>query len=128
MTYHASPTKMNVLFPRTKAWTNAVTALTEAERINGMHGYQALGPNEGMLFAFPQQPSPISMTMAKMLIPLDIIFIGGDGLVKHIAHRLHAGRPTPALGPAVPWVLEVPSGFARRHRIVCGDLVIIKAS
>lgn len=63
------------------------------------------------------------MTMATMLIPLDIIFIGEDLTIKHIAHRLAAGRKRPVLGPATPWVLEVPVNFARHHRLRLGDRV-----
>jgi uncharacterized membrane protein (UPF0127 family) len=122
MTYH---TKMLVSFPRTGATVLADVATDEAAKLRGLHGRTSLGPNEGMLFRFSPQRPPIAMTMEKMLIPLDFIFIGADmaeGLaIAHIAHRVRAGRSAPVLGPAVPWVLEVPFGFARRHRLVCGD-------
>lgn len=126
MTYHtATSPNAIVSFPRTNIQVVAPVASTEAERVQGLHGRTSLGPNEGMLFRFPEQKPPIVMTMAQMLIPIDIIFIGADGKIEHIAHRLHAGRTAPVLGPAVPWVLEVPSGFTRRHRLVRGDVVTI---
>lgn len=124
MTYHFKPSDTaRVFFPRTGATVDARVAFTEEERIRGLHGCTGLAPNEGLLFLFPEQRDPIAMTMAKMLIPLDIIFIGSDLTVHHIAHRVRAGRQQPVLGPAVPLVLEVPFGFARRSRIVCGDRV-----
>ncbi len=129
MTYHdTTPQNATVVFPRTNLRVTAPVAATETERIQGLHGRTSLGPYEGLLFRFPPQPPPIAMTMAKMLMPLDFIFIGNVGKVltiMHIAHRAAAGRVPPVLGPAVPWVLEVPSGFARRHRLVRGDLVSI---
>lgn len=128
MTYHSQPnTKAaRVSFPRTQAWVEARIADTEADRVQGLHGVRALAPNEGLLFHFPPQPPPIAMTMAEMLIPIDIIFIGNSGrllTILHIAHRLAPGRQRPVLGPAVPWVLEVPANFARRHQLRLGDTV-----
>lgn len=125
MTYHSTLPKKLVSFPRTGASVMADVADTEAAKIQGLHGRTSLGPNEGMLFAFAPQNPPIAMTMAKMLIPLDFVFIGRDGKITHIAHRIRAGRAAPVLGPAVPWVLEVPFGFARRHRLVIGDVANI---
>jgi uncharacterized membrane protein (UPF0127 family) len=129
MTYHdTTPQNATVVFPRTNLRVSAPVASTEAERVQGLHGRTSLGPYEGMLFRFPPQPPPIWMTMTKMQIPLDIIFIGNVGKVltiMHIAHRVAAGRVPPVLGPAVPWVLEVPFGFARRHGLVRGDIVSI---
>lgn len=125
MTYHSrSPLKaVRVSFPRTQSWAEAHVADTEAARIQGLRGRTGLFPNEGLLFYFPPQPPPIAMTMARMLIPLDILFVGEDMTIRHIAHRLLPGRQQPVLGPAVPWVLEVPSNFARKHRLLRGDRV-----
>lgn len=133
MTYHPSapPLKTVVSFPRQKAWVNATVSATEAERVQGLHGHAFLGANTGMLFWFPPtQSAPIAMTMAKMMIPLDIIFIGNSGkllIITYIANRIPPGRQRPVLGPAVPWVLEVPAGFVRRHKLTRGDHVIIEA-
>ena len=126
MTYHSTLPKLYVLFPRTQAWVKAEMASTEAQKIAGLHGRAALGPNEGMLFKFAPQEPPVSMTMASMLVPLDIMFIGYDDVVGHIAHRVRPGRVAPVLGPAVPWVLEVPAGFARKHKIKVGDRIVLQ--
>lgn len=126
MTYHTQPQKILITFPRTKSFIQADLAADEASRVQGLHGRTDLGPNEGMLFQFINPNPPIAMTMAKMLIPIDIIFINADGKIEHIAHRLRAGRPAPVLGPAVPWVLETPSGFARKNRLVRGDATTIR--
>jgi len=123
MTYHSQPSKTaRVLFPRTGTWVEAHVADTEPARIQGLHGRSSLASNEGMLFRFPDGlVSPLAMTMAKMLIPLDIVFVGPDMTIRHIARRVLPGRERPVLGPAVPWVLEVPHDFTRRHRLVLGD-------
>jgi uncharacterized membrane protein (UPF0127 family) len=128
VTYHpqSSPSKTTVSFPQRKAWVSAAIATTEAERIQGLHGHAFLGANDGMLFWFPKQATPIAMTMAKMLIPLDIIFIGEDLTIRHIVREVPAGRVPPVIGPPVPWVLEVPAGFARHYKLTRGDLAVIE--
>jgi len=129
MTYHrpqSSPSKTAVSFPQRKAWVSATVATTEAERIQGLHGHVFLGANDGMLFWFPRQATPIAMTMAKMLIPLDFVFIGEDLTVRHIVREVPAGRASPVTGPPVPWVLEVPAGFVRHYKLARGDRAVVE--
>jgi hypothetical protein len=121
MTYHA---KMLVSFPRTGATVLADVATDEASKIRGLHGRTGLGPNEGMLFQFAPQTAPIAMTMVNMLIPLDIIFIDEDMTIRHIVPQVQPGHRDPIVSAvAVPWVLEVSSGFARRHKLLLRDRV-----
>ena len=58
-------------------------ALNDAERARGLMFRDKLGPYDGMLFDF-YQDAPVSFWMKNTLIPLDMVFIAGDGTVKHV--------------------------------------------
>src|ERR1044071_3150495 len=58
-------------------------ALNEAERARGLMYRERLGPYDGMLFDF-YQDAPVSFWMKNTLIPLDMVFIAGDGTIKHV--------------------------------------------
>lgn len=63
-------------------------AQTIEEQENGLQGVTDLPEDEGMLFVF-DEPQEISMWMKDTLIPLDIIFIDTEGVVKIV----HQGEP-----------------------------------
>ena len=58
-------------------------ALNDAERSRGLMYREKLGPYDGMLFDF-HQDAPVSFWMKNTLIPLDMVFIAGDGTIKHV--------------------------------------------
>ena len=98
-------------------------ALTDAERSRGLMFRDKLGPYEGMLFDFYQE-APVSFWMKNTLIPLDMVFIAGDGTVR----RIHANaRPlsTDTIPSEYPVraVLEINGGSARLLGIKPGDKV-----
>jgi len=76
-----------------------------------------------MLFDF-YQDAPVSFWMKNTLIPLDMVFIGGDGTIRHI----HANAvplttdPVPSEFP-VRAVLEINGGSAKLLGIKPGDKV-----
>ena len=96
-------------------------ALNEAERSRGLMFREKLGPYEGMLFDFFQD-APVSFWMKNTLIPLDMIFIAGDGTIRHV----HANA-VPFSTDAVPsehpvlGVLEINGGSPRLLGIKPGD-------
>ena len=98
-------------------------ALNEAERARGLMYREKLGPYDGMLFDF-YQDAPVSFWMKNTLIPLDMVFIAGDGTIKHV----HANA-TPLSTDAIPSqfpvraVLEINGGSARLLGIKPGDKV-----
>ena len=98
-------------------------ALNEAERARGLMYREKLGPYDGMLFDF-YQDAPVSFWMKNTLIPLDMVFIAGDGTIKHV----HANA-TPLSTDAIPSqfpvraVLEINGGSARLLGIKAGDKV-----
>jgi uncharacterized membrane protein (UPF0127 family) len=98
-------------------------ALNDAERSRGLMFREKLGPYDGMLFDFYQE-APVSFWMKNTLIPLDMVFIAGDGTVKHV----HANA-TPLSTDSIPSqfpvraVLEINGGSARLLGIKPGDKV-----
>jgi len=98
-------------------------ALTDAERTRGLMFRDKLGPYEGMLFDFYQE-APVSFWMKNTLIPLDMVFIAGDGTVRHI-HANAKPLSTDAIPSAYPVraVLEINGGSARLLGIKPGDKV-----
>jgi len=98
-------------------------ALTDAERTRGLMFRDKLGPYEGMLFDFYQE-APVSFWMKNTLIPLDMVFIAGDGTVRHI-HANAKPLSTDAIPSEYPVraVLEINGGSARLLGIKPGDKV-----
>jgi uncharacterized protein len=98
-------------------------ARTPAEQSLGLMYRQSLAPDRGMLFAY-RVPRVISMWMKNTYIPLDMLFIGEDGRIGHVAAETTplSEASISSGGPAIA-VLEVPGGTAERLGIEAGDRV-----
>jgi uncharacterized membrane protein (UPF0127 family) len=98
-------------------------ALNDVERSRGLMFREKLGPYDGMLFDF-HQDAPVSFWMKNTLIPLDMVFIAGDGTVKHV-HANAVPLSTDAIPSQFPVraVLEINGGSARLLGIKPGDKV-----
>ena len=98
-------------------------ATTTAERAVGLMNRKELPEGRGMLFDF-HDDQPVQFWMHNTYIPLDMIFIAGDGRVVRVAENakpmsddlIPSGRPVRA-------VLEVIGGTARKFGIAAGDRV-----
>ncbi len=98
-------------------------ATNAAERAVGLMFRKEMPEGHGMLFDFHDE-QPVQFWMHNTYIPLDMIFIAGDGRVVHVAHDakpmsddlIPSGRPVRA-------VLEVIAGTARKMGIAPGDRV-----
>jgi uncharacterized membrane protein (UPF0127 family) len=55
-----------------------LVASTLAQRVDGLRDVRALGPYDGMLFAFPSD-TDAGFTMAQTPLPLDIAWFDGQG-------------------------------------------------
>ncbi len=77
----------------------------------------------GMLFIYPSEQQA-QFWMQHTVIPLDMLFIGADGHIKHIAQRTIPldETPIPSVEP-VKSVLEVNGGTVERLGIKTGDMV-----
>lgn len=87
-------------------------ARTSEEQARGLMFRTELGPDEGMLFP-SNTPQFRSFWMKNTVIPLDIIFVGADGLISNIAAMTtpYSLDPIPSDGPAIA-VLELKGGRA----------------
>ncbi len=98
-------------------------ATNAAERAVGLMFRKEMPEGHGMLFDFHDE-QPVQFWMHNTYIPLDMIFIAGDGRVVHVAYDakpmsddlIPSGRPVRA-------VLEVIAGTARKMGIAPGDRV-----
>jgi uncharacterized membrane protein (UPF0127 family) len=98
-------------------------AVTEAQREHGLMFRKQLGPYQGMLFDFFSE-QPVTFWMKNTLIPLDMVFIAGDGTIKHIhANAVPLSTDTIPSEFPVRAVLEINGGSARLLGIKPGDKV-----
>jgi uncharacterized membrane protein (UPF0127 family) len=83
---------------------------TDASRANGLMYRQSLAPDAGMLFDYHREQLA-AFWMQNTFIPLDMVFIGADGVVKTI-HVNARPMDTTAIPSEVPvrFVLEIPGG------------------
>ncbi|MET0295212.1 MAG: DUF192 domain-containing protein [Phenylobacterium sp.] len=97
---------------------------TDEERRRGLMYRKSLGGDRGMLFDFFDE-APRAFWMRNTLIPLDMIFIRANGLIRSIAHEAQPldETPIPSGGP-VRAVLEIAGGRARQLGILPGDRVV----
>jgi uncharacterized membrane protein (UPF0127 family) len=98
-------------------------AVTEPEREKGLMFRKELPEGNGMLFDFHREQE-VGFWMQNTYIPLDMIFIRGDGRILRIAENTEplSTRIIPSNGP-VRAVLEVIGGTARKYGIAPGDRV-----
>jgi uncharacterized membrane protein (UPF0127 family) len=96
---------------------------TPESRARGLMYVQELAPDAGMLFDFKEE-RPVSFWMQNTFIPLDMLFITADGVVKniHVNARPHDTTSIPSEG-AVQFVLEIPGGRSVELGIAAGDHV-----
>jgi len=95
----------------------------EATRVKGLMFRKSLPEGQGMLFDF-KGDQPVSFWMKNTYIPLDMIFIQGNGRILRIAENTEplSEAIIPSGGP-VRAVLEVIGGTARKMGIAPGDRV-----
>jgi uncharacterized membrane protein (UPF0127 family) len=95
----------------------------DAERAKGLMYRKELPEGQGMLFDFHREQE-VSFWMQNTYIPLDMVFIRGDGRILRIAENTEplSTRLIPSGGP-VRAVLEVIGGTTRKLGIAPGDRV-----
>jgi uncharacterized protein len=98
-------------------------AVTDEERAHGLMERRSLPEGHGMLFKFePEQV--ITMWMHNTYVPLDMIFIRGDGRILRIAENTTPlSDRTISSGAPARGVLEVIAGTARKLGLAPGDKV-----
>ena len=94
---------------------------TPESRAQGLMYVQELADDAGMLFDFKEERE-VSFWMRNTFIPLDMIFVGADGVVRniHVNARPHDVTGIPSEGP-VQFVLEIPGGRSVEIGLQPGD-------
>ena len=99
-------------------------AVTPDQRSRGLMNRRNLGIDAGMLFDYGKSQY-VSFWMKNTLIPLDMMFIKGDGRIVRIAKRtVPLSLAAVPSGEPVRAVFEVNGGTADRLGIAPGDTVI----
>jgi uncharacterized membrane protein (UPF0127 family) len=97
---------------------------SEREREFGLMCRTTLAPDRGMLFDFGREQPDTAFWMRNTLIPLDIIYIRRDGVVRSIARNARPLDETPLpAGGATLGVLELAGGRAAEIGLRPGDRV-----
>lgn len=94
-----------------------------AERAKGLMFRDSLAADAGMLFDYGTEQMA-AFWMQNTLIPLDMIFIGADGVIKniHVNARPLDTTSIPSKFP-VRFVLEIPGGRSAEIGLAVGDTV-----
>lgn len=99
-------------------------ATNDDQRARGLMFRNEMAPDAGMLFLY-RRDRVLTMWMANTYIPLDMLFIGGDGRIVRIAENtIPLSRTTVSSRKRARAVLELNAGTARRLGINAGDRVI----
>ncbi len=107
-----------------KARFTVEVADDDAERAQGLMHRESMALSAGMLFVY-DHPQLLSFWMRNTLIELDMLFLDGFGVARHIHHRAQPLDETPIPGGEEPLlgVLEINGGLARRIGIEEGAVV-----
>lgn len=94
---------------------------TQETRAKGLMFRQTLDPNSGMLFDYHTE-MVANFWMQNTFIPLDMVFVGADGVVKTI-HVNARPMDTTTISSEVPvrFVFEIPGGRSVEIGLKPGD-------
>jgi len=92
------------------------------ERSRGLMYRESLPDDRGMLFVF-ESTQRVGFWMKNTPLPLDLVFIGQDGIVRDILPGAPFSEASIALGDPVRFVLELKAGTAEKAGIETGDSV-----
>jgi uncharacterized protein len=100
-------------------------AKTEQERETGLMSVTHLPAHTGMIFVFDQD-GPEEFWMKDTLVPLDMVFVGQDGVVNSVAANVPVVSEStpddqiPRRGGTGKYVIELPAGEATKDGIAPG--------
>lgn len=100
-------------------------AVTHEERRVGLMNRTSLPEDSGMLFIFDEEHIQ-KFWMKNVVIPLDIIWLDGRGVIIHIDKNvMPCGEYCKSFGLelSTKFVLELNGGYADRHNVNIGDSV-----
>lgn len=100
-------------------------AKTAEERERGLMSVTRLPSHTGMLFVFDQDTG-VEFWMKNTLVPLDMVFVGRDGVVRLVAANVPSTKPDtpddkiPRRYGNAQYVIELPAGESERDGITGG--------
>jgi len=97
-------------------------AITETDRIIGLSNRHYLNDKNGMIFIFPRKDI-YNMTMENTFIPLDILFIDENGIIKTIKPSAAISKNYVNSEVPVSYAIELPYGTCEQYNIEVGDKV-----
>ncbi len=105
---------------------NVEVADTEAKREQGLMFRRSLSDDQGMIFLFEREHE-ITMWMKNTYLPLDMVFIGNDWRIRHIAYDAEpfSTEVISSVRPASR-VLEIGGGQAKKLGLAVGDNVVLE--
>jgi uncharacterized membrane protein (UPF0127 family) len=105
---------------------NVEVADTETKREQGLMFRRSLPDDHGMIFLFDGEHE-ITMWMKNTYIPLDMIFIGNDWRIRHIAYDAEpfSTDVISSMRPASR-VLEIGAGQSKKLGLSVGDRVLLQ--
>ncbi len=103
-------------------------ANTEAEQIRGLSGRRDLAAGSGLLFVF-QDEATYGFWMKEMHFSIDILWIGADLRVVHVAENVSPGTFPKVFRPSQParYVLELNAMDAEKLGVRVGTPVTLPA-
>jgi uncharacterized membrane protein (UPF0127 family) len=103
---------------------DAWRADTPQTRAQGLMFVRSLRPEQAMIFVY-WSPQHVGMWMKNTLIPLDMLFVDGDGCVVKVHERAEPGAlETIASEAPIVLVVELAGGVASNLGLRAGDRVV----
>lgn len=92
------------------------------ERAAGLMFRNYMADDHGMLFVFEKQ-QPVGFWMKNTVLPLDLVFIDQDGVVRGVKQGEPLSEDSISPGVPVRFVLELKKGVAAKADIEDGDRI-----
>lgn len=100
----------------------AEVAIHDEERSMGLMYRREMGPNEGMVFRFPN-PKQVCMWMKNTLLPLSVAFVDEDGKIINIEDMQPQTEVAHCAKRAARYALEMNQGWFRKKNIKPGTVI-----
>jgi uncharacterized membrane protein (UPF0127 family) len=115
-----APDRVDLRGPGGQARFTVEIADDTDERAQGLMNRPKMATSHGMLFVY-DHPQSVAFWMENTLIPLDMVFIGSDGVVRNVhANAIPKDRTAIPGGDDIQFVLEINGGLAARMGIAPG--------
>ena len=96
-------------------------AISSAQREYGLMFRTEMAPDHGMIFDF-QTPQLVRMWMENTVLPLEMVFLDGQGTVTHIVENAVPYSQTIIdSGGQVTYVIELNGGIVKKLGLAVGD-------